>query len=78
MKTIKELNIDIINVTMKIHQDYPELSKYIKEMPLEISINDAEEISRHNLLDYYNSLTMLLQKYAPTHSKAKLEKEIGQ
>lgn len=58
--------MDIINITMKIHQDYPEMSKYIKEIPVK-GFNTGKEVSVDNLIDYRNSLTMMLKKYAATH-----------
>lgn len=63
---MKQLNMDILNITMKIHQDYPELSKYINEMPVK-GFNTAKEVSVQNLDDYRNSLLMMLKKYAITH-----------
>ena len=34
MKTKTELQQDIINITTTIHREFPELSKYIVEMPV--------------------------------------------
>ena len=36
MKTEAELNADILKVTMTIKDEYPELSKYISEMPVTV------------------------------------------
>lgn len=58
--------MDIINITMKIQKDFPELSKYIKEVPVK-GLNISKDISQENLLDYYNSLSMMLKRYALTH-----------
>lgn len=58
--------MDIVNITIKIQNDFPELSKYIKEVPIN-SPNISKDISQENLLDYYNSLKMMLKKYAMTH-----------
>ena len=66
MKSIKQLNMDIINITMKIHQDYPELSKYIKEVPVK-GISMCKDVTADNLVDYFNSLNTMLKKYADTH-----------
>ena len=33
MKTIKELDAAILEITLKIKEQYPELSKYMLEMP---------------------------------------------
>lgn len=67
MKTKHELEKDITDVTNKIQVEFPELLKYINEMPIKDS--DEEEINNKNLEEYYNSLTGLLNKYAQTHVK---------
>ena len=36
MKTISELDQDILNVIMEINKEFPELSKYIPEMPSQV------------------------------------------
>jgi hypothetical protein len=67
MKSEMDLNNDIINMTMKIHDEFPELSKYMAEMPITIPNEDNPEINNKNLQDYYNSLETLLKKYTRTH-----------
>jgi len=49
MKTVAEWNQEIINMTMKIHQEFPELSKYIEEMPVKVSEKNKVEIDIRNL-----------------------------
>ena len=39
MKTEKELNADILKKTLMIQEKFPELSKYIEEMPITIPIS---------------------------------------
>ena len=68
MKTEKELNNDILKITLTIQEKFPELSKYIAEMPVTISDIDNPEINIKNLKDYYDSLDNLLKKYATSHS----------
>ncbi len=68
MKTAIEWEQEIIKITMKIHQEYPELSKYIKEIPSKVSAKDDDEIHRKDLKEYYNSLDEILNKYMKTHS----------
>lgn len=63
MKTEKELDSDILQLTMKIKEQYPELSKYILEMPVTIPDMKNPEMSRKVLQDYYNSLEIFLQDY---------------
>lgn len=62
-----DLNNDIINMTMKIHDEFPELSKYMAEMPVTIPNEENPEINIKNLQDYYNSLETLLKKYTRSH-----------
>jgi len=69
MKTKTELNRDILQVTMQIEKMFPELSKYIEEMPVTILSNDTYETSIKNLEDYYNSLNTLLKSYSISHLK---------
>jgi hypothetical protein len=68
MKTEEELNADILKITMTIRDKYPELSKYISEMPVTIPDENNPEINTKNLQDYYNSLNDILRKYAPNHT----------
>jgi hypothetical protein len=60
MKDEKELNADILQVIMKIKETYPELSKYINEIPVSTSNADFSETNYKNLKDYYDSLYSLL------------------
>lgn len=63
MKTEKEIEDAILNITMKIKTEYPELSKYLDEMPITIPDSKNPEINTKNLQDYYNSLESLIKKY---------------
>lgn len=78
MKTADELKKDIVNITMKIQQEYPELSKYITEMPVKISDKNNEEINIKNLQDYHSSLAAVLQNYSKTHTAMKAKKDAEQ
>lgn len=68
MKNEKELNSDILNITMKIEATHPELSKFIGEMPVKMSNAEGTETDLKSLKDYYNSLVALLKKYDISHS----------
>ena len=68
MKIEEELNADILKVTMTIQDKYPELSKYISEMPVTVPNVKNPAIDLKNLQDYYNSLNEILKKYAPNHT----------
>jgi hypothetical protein len=67
MKTEKELNDDILKITMTIKESFPELSKYIEEMPITIPNSSNPEINIKTLKDYYDSLDNLMKKYAKNH-----------
>jgi sugar-specific transcriptional regulator TrmB len=69
MKTENKIEDAILKITMKIQKQYPELSKYLVEMPVTIPDVQNPEINIKNLQDYYNSLVELLNKYAPNHEK---------
>lgn len=69
MKTEKELNTAILDITMKIKEQFPELSKYITEMPVTIPNMENPEINRKALQDYYNSLEILLKDYVENNNK---------
>jgi hypothetical protein len=68
MKTEKELNSDILKITMAIRDNFPELSKYLNEMPVTIPVSNNPEINRKNLQDYFNSLDALFRKYVINHN----------
>lgn len=59
MKTEKQLNEAILKITMKIKEQFPELSKYILEMPVTIPNLKSPKINQNTLNDYYDSLDIL-------------------
>lgn len=67
MKTEKQLNAEILEMTIKIQEQFPELLKYIAEMPITIPNTATPEITIKILQDYYDSLTILLKDYAVNH-----------
>ncbi|MBG6188532.1 hypothetical protein [Flavobacterium sp. CAN_S2] len=67
MKTEKEINQAILEITMKIRNEYPELNKYLSEMPVTIPDVDQPEMTIKVLSDYLESLENLLKKYSPSH-----------
>ncbi|MGV9004958.1 hypothetical protein [Flavobacterium sp.] len=68
MKTTEELEQSITQITTKINQEYPELTKFITEM--RISNSQDEDVNLKSLNDYYNSLESLVTKYARTHNES--------
>ena len=66
METVKKLNESILKTTMMINEKYPELAKYITEMPVTNPDEDDPEITTKNLKEYLDSLDNLLKKYSDT------------
>lgn len=67
MKTETQLNADILKITLIIREKYPELSKYISEMPITIPNVESPEINAKILTDYYDSLKAIMTKYAQNY-----------
>ncbi len=64
METEKELNAKILAITLEIQEKHPELSKYLKEMPVKIPNDNKPEISAKILEEYYQSLINILKKHS--------------
>lgn len=58
---------DILGIIIEIQQKFPELVKYLNEIPIKFSEKESEEINIKNLNDYYNSLMNVVDKYSKTH-----------
>lgn len=67
LESEKELNAKILDITMIIQKKYPELSKYLGEMPVTIPDKKRPEISSKNLREYFDSLNSILENYAREH-----------
>jgi len=63
MKTIDKLNEDILKITIKIQNEYPEISVYLNEMPVTIPNVSSPKINVNALSEYYESLKILLKDY---------------
>ena len=68
-KTENDLNSKILKVTMTIKDHYPELSKYLDEMPMTVPSEKDPEITLKHLQTYYESLNSLLNKYKLDYPK---------
>jgi hypothetical protein len=68
MEAAKELNTQILKITMLIRKQFPELSKYLLEMPETIPDTKNPEMNKKALRDYLDSLKEILDKYAPNHN----------
>lgn len=69
IKTETELNEAILKITMKIRDNYPELSKFLAEMPITIPYESNPEINTSILQNYYNSLVSIIVEYDAKHKK---------
>lgn len=67
VETEKELNSNILKITMRIKDQFPELSKYLEEMPVTIPDEKHPKINSENLQAYYDSLNSMLNKYILEH-----------
>jgi hypothetical protein len=65
----KELNSKILEITMTIKDHYPELSKYLDEMPATIPTEKDPKMTLNHLQTYYESLNSLLNKYKVDYPK---------
>ena len=71
MKTEKELNQDILKITATMTESFPEIVKYISEIPVKISYVGREDINIKQLTEYYNSLETMFIRYSNNHKKLK-------
>ena len=63
MESETELNAKIMAITMQIQNEFPELSKYLNEMPVTIPTEENPEINIKVLNNYYESLLRMLTTY---------------
>lgn len=57
------LTQQILELTLVINTRYPELSKYLTEMPVTLPTSNDPEISKNTLQEYYESLVTLVKTY---------------
>jgi hypothetical protein len=67
MKTTQQLNKDILSITALIKDNYPELVKFLEEMPMDSTEVSSDEMESDNLQEYYDSLSKMVKEYAETH-----------
>ncbi len=53
--------------TMKIQKEYPELSKYLREMASNNSVTSHQRITALDLKNYHESLLAMVSEYSKTH-----------
>ena len=76
MQTEHQLTDDILKITLVIKGQYPELAKYIEEMPVTIPDKETPQINTKNLQTYYDSLLSLVKKYSDTHQAKTQDKTV--
>lgn len=69
-KQEREIDDKINEVIDKINKKYPELIKYINEIPTFERSNESHEITIKQLNGYYESLCTILMKYGAEHGKS--------
>ena len=63
----EELNEKIMKITTAIREDYPELHKYLNEMPVTIPSEKHPHVDIEELTKYYESLITLFRNYVAEH-----------
>ena len=67
MSNETKLTEEILKITNLIKDKYPELVKYISEIPVKLSYKDDKDPDLKSLTEYLNSLETILKKYANNH-----------
>ena len=67
MKSQNNINENILQITTKIREEFPELIKHLNEIPIKFSDTKSNGINNKNLIDYYNTLVDLVESYGKYH-----------
>jgi hypothetical protein len=67
MQSQKEITDAIAKLTIEIRERYPEISKYINEMPVTNPDQEHPQMSDELLNEYYDTLRDLVDKYSAKH-----------
>ncbi len=67
MKSHNNINKNILKITIKIREEFPELIKHLNEIPIKFSDTKSNEINSKNLIDYHNTLVDLVESYDKYH-----------
>jgi hypothetical protein len=62
-KSVKEIELSIIEKILEIESKFPELTKYLNEMP----VQQNPKINTKSLQEYAESLEAILNNYAISH-----------
>jgi len=69
LKTEKELNADILKISIEIGTKYQELSVNLAEIPETIPNLPSPKINRETLSEYYQSLKIMEEDYIKNNYK---------
>jgi len=67
MESQNDLNENIRLTTLKIQEEYPELIKYMNEIPRSFLSSTEKGVNNKELKGYLDSLNNLLETYAEEH-----------
>ena len=67
MESQNDLNDSIRLTTLKIQEEYPELIKYMNEIPRSFLSKTEKGVNNKELKAYLDSLNNLLETYAEEH-----------
>ena len=67
MESQNDLNENIRVTTLKIQEEYPELIKYMNEIPRSFLSSSEKGVNNKELKGYLDSLNNLLETYAEEH-----------
>jgi hypothetical protein len=67
MENQERLNSKILSATKKIQDEYPELVKYMNEIPINFTENASNEVKETELKNYLESLKDIAINYAKEH-----------
>jgi len=73
--TETDLNAKILKITEMIKEQFPDLVKYLEEMPVTIPNKKNPKVTLDELKKYYESLYAMLNKYKLEHQKKQTKKQ---
>lgn len=67
MEFQNDVNQKIILATLKIQENFPELTKYLDEMPEHFEFTTHKGVEKKDLNDYLDSLNQLVETFEKNH-----------
>lgn len=69
MEYLDDLTTQIFSTTEKIQDVFPELIKYLEEIPRNFQYTSEKEVNRRALKEYLDSLNILFETYTKQHQQ---------